>query len=115
MQSVALRGSAFSGTQVRSGAVRSSVSARAPVVVKAVQDVKGTVVSTAMNKTVVVQVERLAPHPKYFKRIRTTKRYFAQDDANSCNIGDYVRLEGCRPLSKNKKFAVAEVIRKANE
>eukprot|EP00195_Chlamydomonas_chlamydogama_P012108 CAMPEP_0202897314 /NCGR_PEP_ID=MMETSP1392-20130828/6102_1 /ASSEMBLY_ACC=CAM_ASM_000868 /TAXON_ID=225041 /ORGANISM="Chlamydomonas chlamydogama, Strain SAG 11-48b" /LENGTH=68 /DNA_ID=CAMNT_0049582913 /DNA_START=259 /DNA_END=465 /DNA_ORIENTATION=+ len=68
-----------------------------------------------MNKTVVVAVERLAPHDKYFKRIRTTKRYFAHDEAGALNIGDYVRLEGCRPLSKHKRFTVAEVIRKANE
>ena len=63
-----------------------------------------------------VSVERLAPHPKYFKRIRTTKRYFAHvEDASEASIGDYVRLEGCRPLSKNKKFKVAEVIRKAEK
>lgn len=63
-----------------------------------------------------VSVERLAPHPKYFKRIRTTKRYFAHvENSGSYTIGDYVRLEGCRPLSKNKRFTVAEVLRKANE
>ena len=60
-----MRTSAFSGSQLRPvNAVRSAMSARVPVVVKAVQDVKGTVVSTAMNRTVVVAVERLSVHPK---------------------------------------------------
>lgn len=56
-----------------------------------------------------MSVERLAPHAKYFKRIRSTKRYTVQDENNVCKVGDYVRLEGCRPLSKNKRFTVAEV------
>ena len=66
MQSVScLRTSAFSGSTVRPAAARASgVASRAPVVVRAVQNLQGTVVSTAMNKTVVVAVERLAPHDK---------------------------------------------------
>ena len=52
---------------------------------------------------------------QYFKRMRTTKRYFAHSDGTTdITIGDFVRLEGCRPLSKNKRFTLAEVIRKAN-
>jgi small subunit ribosomal protein S17 len=62
-----------------------------------------------------VEVERLAPHPKYFKRISQTKRYLAHcSESSKPNIGDYVRLEGTRPLSKTKRFAIAEVIRKAD-
>uniref|UniRef100_A0A7S0S272 Small ribosomal subunit protein uS17c n=1 Tax=Chlamydomonas leiostraca TaxID=1034604 RepID=A0A7S0S272_9CHLO len=115
MQSTILRGSAFQGA-VRPATRPAAVSRRGAVVVQAVQDVKGTVVSTSMQNTIVVNVERLAPHPKYFKRVRTSKRYFAHvTEEQKFNIGDYVRLEGCRPLSKNKQFTVAEVIRKANE
>lgn len=67
-----------------------------------------------MNNSVVVAVERLAPHKEYAKRVRITKRYIAHDAAGAAAVGDYVRLEGCRPLSKSKRFAVAEVIRKAD-
>ena len=52
---------------------------------------------------------------QYFKRMRTTKRVFAHSDGTNGEvaIGDFVRLEGCRPLSKNKRFSLAEVIRKS--
>jgi len=67
-----------------------------------------------MKNGVVVAVERLSPHGEYQKRVRITKRYIAHDEKSVASVGDYVRLEGCRPLSKNKRFAVAEVIRKAD-
>ncbi|KAF5836017.1 plastid ribosomal protein S17 [Dunaliella salina] len=110
------RSSAFAGSSLRpSGLGRQCGMSRAPVVsVHAVQDLKGYVVSTSNNKTAVVNVERLAPHSKYFKRIRTTKRYTVQDEENKGKLGDYVRLEGCRPLSKTKRFVLAEVLREAN-
>ncbi|KAG1673686.1 hypothetical protein FOA52_010554 [Chlamydomonas sp. UWO 241] len=109
-----MRTSAF-GSSLRSASVRCAPTvARAPVVVRAVQDVQGTVVSTKMANTVVVAVERLAAHEKYFKRQRITKRFFAHTEDGSLAVGDYVRLEGTRPMSKNKRFAVAEVLRKAN-
>lgn len=50
---------------------------------------------------------------QYFKRVRITKRYFAHSEGTDLNIGDYVRLEGIKPMSKNKRFSVAEVLRKA--
>jgi len=56
-----------------------------------------------------VSVDRLAPHSKYFKRIRTTKRYTVHDEDGKAKMGDYVRLEGCRPQSKTKRFTLAEV------
>jgi small subunit ribosomal protein S17 len=90
-----------------------SISRARCVSVQAVQDVKGTIVSTAMNKTVVVAVEQIAPHPTFFKRVRKTRRIFAHTETSELGVGDYVRLEGCRPLSKNKRFEVAEVIRKS--
>lgn len=78
-----------------------------------VQDVKGTVVSTAMDKTVVVAVERFRADETYEKRVRITKRYFAHDEKGDAKMGDFVLLKGTRPLSKTKRFAVAEVLRKA--
>eukprot|EP00798_Chlamydomonas_sp_ICE-L_P002339 gene2339-8635_t len=116
MQGISLmRSAAFGGASVRPAmAQRSAMVSRSPVVVQAgVQDVKGTVVSTAMKHTIVVAVERLSLHPKYFKRVKSTKRYHAHDADDSCTVGDYVVLEGVRPISKLKKFTVAKVIRKA--
>mmetsp|Transcript_36787 Transcript_36787/g.108478 ORF Transcript_36787/g.108478 Transcript_36787/m.108478 type:complete len:116 (-) Transcript_36787:143-490(-) len=115
MQSISsMRTSAFGGASVRATpAARTGLAYKSPVAAS-VQDLQGTVVSTAMNKSIIVSVERLAPHDKYFKRVRITKRYTAHNDDSSINIGDYVRLEGTRPMSKTKRFAVAEVIRKAN-
>jgi small subunit ribosomal protein S17 len=98
----------------QAGIARSSFSRSGSVVVRAVQDLQGKVVSTGMQRSVVVAVERLSPHDKYQKRVRITKKYVAHDDGSlQLNTGDYVRLEGCRPLSKNKRFKVAEVLRKA--
>lgn len=106
-----LRGSSVA--RVQSGIARGGVS-RSTVVVQAVQDLQGRVVSKGMQRSVVVAVERLSPHDKYQKRVRITKRYVAHDDGSlELSTGDYVRLEGCRPLSKNKRFKVAEVLRKA--
>eukprot|EP00879_Flechtneria_rotunda_P002451 GHRR01002648.1.p1 GENE.GHRR01002648.1~~GHRR01002648.1.p1 ORF type:complete len:116 (+),score=15.86 GHRR01002648.1:97-444(+) len=115
MNATMLRGSAFSGSRLRTGAVRSSCSSRQAVVVRAVQDLQGRVVSTEMKQSVVVAVERLSKHDKYAKRVRITKNYIAHHDGSlSVGQGDYVRLEGCRPLSKNKRFKLAEVLRKAD-
>lgn len=86
---------------------------RAALVVCNVQDVKGTVVSTAMDKSVVVEVERFRQDETYEKRVRVTKRYIAHDEDGSANDGDFVLLKGTRPLSKTKRFTVAEVLRKA--
>lgn len=93
--------------------MRSPVSSRGTLVISAAQKLKGTVVSTAMNKSVVVATERLQPHETYMKRVRVTKRYTADDAEGKAKIGDYVLLEGCRPLSKTKRYTVAEIIRAA--
>jgi small subunit ribosomal protein S17 len=108
MNPVQLRTAAFS-TSCRVPARLVSAPSRTTVVVRAVQDLKGKVVSIANNKTAVVEVVRLAPHPKYQKRTRQTKRYTAHDELGQCQIGDLVRLEGTRPLSKTKRFRVAEI------
>jgi small subunit ribosomal protein S17 len=67
---------------------------------------QGVVVSDAMDKTIVVRVERRVMHPVYKKFIRRSKKYSAHDETNSCKVGDVVRIEECRPISKNKCWMV---------
>jgi len=67
---------------------------------------QGTVVSDAMDKTVVVLVERRIMHPVYKKFIRKSKKYAAHDETNACKVGQSVRIQECRPISKNKRFEV---------
>jgi small subunit ribosomal protein S17 len=67
---------------------------------------QGVVVSDAMDKTVVVRVERRVMHPVYKKFIRRTKKYSAHDEANAHKVGDVVRIEECRPISKSKRWTV---------
>lgn len=74
----------------------------------------GVVVSNKMDKTAVVSVERRHPHPLYRKIIRTTKRYKAHDPNNTANLGDVVRLEETRPLSKEKRWRIAETLTLGN-
>jgi small subunit ribosomal protein S17 len=70
------------------------------------KEVVGKVVSNKMDKTVVVAVESYAPHKKYGKQIIRTSKFKAHDAENKCEIGDRVRIQECRPLSKDKHFAV---------
>lgn len=72
--------------------------------------ITGRVVSTKMNKTVVVAVERLATHPLYKKQYKQTSRYKAHDEQNTCQIGDVVEITETRPLSRDKHFAVSRVV-----
>ncbi|CAN5825154.1 30S ribosomal protein S17 [soil metagenome] len=73
----------------------------------------GTVVSDKMNKTVVVVVERRYAHPLYGKQVTRTKKYHAHDENNEYRIGDVVRIMETRPLSKLKRWRVAELIERA--
>jgi len=73
----------------------------------------GLVVSDKMDKTVVVSVQRATTHPLYRKTIRISKRYKAHDEKNDCRLGDRVEIIECRPLSKDKKFRVAQVLDRA--
>jgi len=75
--------------------------------------VVGNVVSTKMHKTIVVEVERRKAHPLYKRVIRTTKKFYAHDEKNTAHVGDVVRLEETRPLSKLKRWKLQEIIRKA--
>ena len=71
---------------------------------------RGTVVSDAMEKTVVVKVERRVAHPLYGKRVTRWKKYHAHDEANEYRTGDIVVIEETRPLSKTKRWRVLELI-----
>jgi len=73
----------------------------------------GVVVSTKMDKSIVVAVKRKVKHPIYGKFINRTKNLMAHDEANSCNIGDTVRISETRPLSKNKTWRLIEIIERA--
>jgi small subunit ribosomal protein S17 len=72
----------------------------------------GTVTSNKMDKTVVVQVETLKRHPLYKKVVKHTRKFKAHDEKNECSIGDVVKIIETRPLSKEKRWRVAEIIRK---
>ena len=72
----------------------------------------GSVVSDKMDKTVVVRVERLVRHPRYGKVLRRTKRYKAHDEGNVCCIGDLVRIVESRPLSREKRWVVEEILKR---
>jgi small subunit ribosomal protein S17 len=72
----------------------------------------GKVVSDKMNKTIVVQVETLRSHPLYKKVIKHVSRFKAHDEENSCSTGDIVKIVETRPLSKDKRWRVVEIIRK---
>jgi small subunit ribosomal protein S17 len=67
---------------------------------------QGVVVSDKMDKTIVVQVERRVMHPIYKKFVRRTKKYAAHDEANVHKVGETVRIQECRPISKRKRWAV---------
>jgi small subunit ribosomal protein S17 len=73
----------------------------------------GHVVSDKMDKTIVVKVEDFVRHPLYGKRIKRTKKFKAHDAENTCGIGDRVKIMETRPLSKDKRFRLVEVIEKA--
>ena len=73
----------------------------------------GLVVSDKMEKTVVVAIERRVPHPIYGKMITRTKRLKAHDEENSAKVGDTVRIVETRPLSKDKRWRVVEIMQRA--
>ncbi|MEW6725134.1 MAG: 30S ribosomal protein S17 [Bacillota bacterium] len=73
----------------------------------------GIVVSDKMDKTVVVAVQTLVEHPAYGKRVKQTRKFKAHDETNECSIGDRVRIMETRPLSRDKRWRVAEIIEKA--
>jgi len=74
---------------------------------------RGVVVSDKMDKTVVVRVERLMKHPQYHKTIRRSNKFKAHDEQNACREGDLVEIVETRPLSKDKRWRVASILKKA--
>ncbi|MEK7216155.1 MAG: 30S ribosomal protein S17 [Chloroflexota bacterium] len=74
----------------------------------------GRVVSDKMDKTVVVQIDSRKPHPLYHRIVRITKRFKAHDEANVCHIGDLVRLIESKPISREKRWAVVEILERGD-
>jgi small subunit ribosomal protein S17 len=74
---------------------------------------EGVVTSSAMDKTITVTVVERVRHPKYNKFILRTKKLYAHDEANDANVGDKVRVMETRPLSKNKRWRLVDVIERA--
>ncbi|MEW5914287.1 MAG: 30S ribosomal protein S17 [Thermodesulfobacteriota bacterium] len=75
-----------------------------------VKDLTGVVVSDKMDKTVVVQVERLIKHPVYKKYVRRRAKFMAHDERNDCHVGDTVLIRQSRPLSRRKRWRVSKVL-----
>jgi len=73
----------------------------------------GVVVSNKMQKTIVVQVDRLVKHPLYKKYLKRKSKFYAHDHDNACQIGDKVMIIECRPLSKLKRWRMVEILKKA--
>jgi len=80
---------------------------------KTQRKIVGRVVSDKMDKTVSVAIERLIKHPVYGKYIRRTTKVLAHDAANECKPGDRVAISECRPISKNKSWAVVDIVERA--
>jgi small subunit ribosomal protein S17 len=75
----------------------------------------GIVTSNKMQKTVVVTVERQVRHPFYKRVVRRSKKFLAHDEKNQCRVGDTVRIEETRPLSRSKRWRVVEVVAQATQ
>jgi len=74
----------------------------------------GRVVSTKMDKTVVVQIDTRKPHPLYHRIVRSTRRFKAHDEGNTCVLGDLVRIVEARPMSREKRWAVQDIIERGD-
>ena len=73
----------------------------------------GEVVSTKMQKTIVVSVDRKKSHPLYERVVARSKRFYAHDEQNTAHVGDVVRIEETRPMSRLKRWRLLEIVRKA--
>ena len=74
----------------------------------------GQVVSTKMQKTIVVEIEMRKAHPKYKRVLKSNKKFYAHDEQNSARVGDMVRIRETRPLSKLKRWSLEEIIRRSS-
>jgi small subunit ribosomal protein S17 len=73
----------------------------------------GTVVSSKMDKTVVVQVQKFVTHPLYHRQMKRSSKFAAHDENNECNVGDLVEIRSSRPLSKTKRWRVTEILQRS--
>ncbi|CAG18768.1 MULTISPECIES: 30S ribosomal protein S17 [Photobacterium] len=73
----------------------------------------GRVISSKMDKSIVVAIERMVKHPMYGKYIKRTTKLHAHDENNECNLGDTVEVRECRPLSKTKSWTLVRIVEKA--
>jgi small subunit ribosomal protein S17 len=73
----------------------------------------GVVVSNSMDKSVVIAVKQKIKHPIYGKFVNKTSKFMAHDEENTCNVGDTVKISETRPLSKNKRWRLVEIIERA--
>ncbi len=73
----------------------------------------GVVVSNSMEKSIVITVKQKVKHPIYGKFVNKTTRFMAHDEENTCNVGDTVKISETRPLSKNKRWRLIEIIERA--
>jgi small subunit ribosomal protein S17 len=74
----------------------------------------GTVVSNAMDKTVVIKVESVVKHKLYHRFVQRSRKFMAHDEENACKIGDRVQIVECRPLSRHKRWRVSQVLERAS-
>jgi small subunit ribosomal protein S17 len=82
---------------------------------KAARTVTGTVISNKMDKTVTVMIERRVKHPVYGKYIRRSTKLHVHDEENTCQEGDKVTVEQCRPLSKSKSWRLVDVVERGEQ
>jgi small subunit ribosomal protein S17 len=73
----------------------------------------GLVVSNKMDRSIVVEIETKKKHPMYGKFVKQTNKFMAHDEKNDCNIGDTVKISETRPMSKNKRWRLVEIIERA--
>jgi small subunit ribosomal protein S17 len=77
------------------------------------KEITGVVVSNSMDKSITVSVERKVKHPKYGKFVKATSKFAAHDEKNECTVNDIVKIMETRPISKNKRWRLVEIVEKA--
>lgn len=82
---------------------------------KTATSITGQVVSNKMNKTIVVQIERKVKHPMYGKYVKRTSKMYVHDEENSSRVGDVVRIQQTRPLSKTKRWKLVEIVKREEQ
>lgn len=99
----------------KNSAKQKAVEQQAPEAEKTSRGIIGTVLSSKMNKTIVVQVMRMVKHPLYGKYLRHYSKMYVHDADNQCQTGDVVKIQQTRPISKSKRWKLVEVVRKSEQ